>query len=462
MLTEELPYCKLVSNSSVIKTRGSNKVYEEAIEASAKFNKRLIKERKTRLPFLDSQTTVAQGNCMIWNKEYQRIKPTDPNSGVILHYQVKKWSKSRRLIFENGDFGMLHRVALHPPMDLMQQPNEIEQLSSYILNSQHIAYSKQFSARQAPVRQTSIPINDDHKSVINNHENHKQIITNHNYIHNHNHNDWHMEDDENSRHDNDNDSDSDELDKRRKHNKSENVKKGGRSRKNHLDADGFEKNFICDQCNAKYKTRPGLSYHVQKAHNLRLAVNPTGSGSPMTVPISKNTREPVESIHADENTNSLFESAYDDNSSSLPVGSVASSNQNTNSNQPGFKTNVNGPTKCGVCFGVETEPRGQTNLNDKFITCSECSKYFHQTSCLGFNPTIMESVKKYKWLCIECKRCTICGNSENDDKLLFCDDCDRGYHMYCLNPPLTEAPAGDWRCNLCIKANGETLKSEPK
>ena len=82
---------------------------------------------------------------------------------------------------------MLHRVALHPPMDLMQQPNEIEQLSSYILNSQHIAYSKQFSARQAPVRQTSIPINDDHKSVINNHENHKQIITNHNYIHNHNH-----------------------------------------------------------------------------------------------------------------------------------------------------------------------------------------------------------------------------------------------------------------------------------
>ena len=148
-----------------------------------------------------------------------------------------------------------------------------------------------------------------------------------------------MEDDENSRHDNDNDSDSDELDKRRKHNKSENVKKGGRSRKNHLDADGFEKNFICDQCNAKYKTRPGLSYHVQKAHNLRLAVNPTGSGSPMTVPISKNTREPVESIHADENTNSLFESAYDDNSSSLPVGSVASSNQNTNSNQPGFKTN---------------------------------------------------------------------------------------------------------------------------
>ena len=46
------------------------------------------------------------------------------------------------------------------------------------------------------------------------------------------------------------------------------------------------------------------------------------------------------------------------------------------------------------------------------------------------------SVKKYPWQCIECKTCTLCGTSENDDKLLFCDDCDRGYHMYCLVPPM--------------------------
>lgn len=28
------------------------------------------------------------------------------------------------------------------------------------------------------------------------------------------------------------------------------------------------------------------------------------------------------------------------------------------------------------------------------------------------------------------------------DQLLFCDDCDRGYHMYCLSPPMTEPPEG--------------------
>jgi zinc finger protein ubi-d4 len=73
------------------------------------------------------------------------------------------------------------------------------------------------------------------------------------------------------------------------------------------------------------------------------------------------------------------------------------------------------------------------------------------------------SVKKYPWQCIECKSCGLCGTSDNDvsvaayfsisfltilflqDQLLFCDDCDRGYHMYCLNPPLSEPPEGQWQ-----------------
>ena len=82
----------------------------------------------------------------------------------------------------------------------------------------------------------------------------------------------------------------------------------------------------------------------------------------------------------------------------------------------------------------------------------------------------MVSVKKYPWQCIECKTCTLCGTSENDDKLLFCDDCDRGYHMYCLVPPMKVsvlcsvaefvsynhfsaqvAPEGSWSCSICVE-----------
>ncbi|KAK9409774.1 zinc finger protein DPF3 [Crotalus adamanteus] len=70
-------------------------------------------------------------------------------------------------------------------------------------------------------------------------------------------------------------------------------------------------------------------------------------------------------------------------------------------------------------------------------------------TCLQFTANMTEAVKTYQWQCIECKSCSLCGTSENDDQLLFCDDCDRGYHMYCLNPPVSEPPEGSWSCHLC-------------
>lgn len=35
-------------------------------------------------------------------------------------------------------------------------------------------------------------------------------------------------------------------------------------------------------------------------------------------------------------------------------------------------------------------------------------------SCLQFTPVMMAAVKTYRWQCIECKCCNICGTSEND------------------------------------------------
>uniref|UniRef100_A0A4W3K1T1 PHD-type domain-containing protein n=1 Tax=Callorhinchus milii TaxID=7868 RepID=A0A4W3K1T1_CALMI len=50
------------------------------------------------------------------------------------------------------------------------------------------------------------------------------------------------------------------------------------------------------------------------------------------------------------------------------------------------------------------------------------------------------------------------------DQLLFCDDCDRGYHMYCLNPPMAEPPEGSWSCHLCLeqlKEKASTYANKP-
>ncbi|XP_072393559.1 uncharacterized protein [Diabrotica undecimpunctata] len=45
--------------------------------------------------------------------------------------------------------------------------------------------------------------------------------------------------------------------------------------------------------------------------------------------------------------------------------------------------------------------------------------------------------------------CEICGSSGNEDRMLLCDGCDLGYHLYCLTPPLTDVPTGYWYCNEC-------------
>ncbi|CAB1453789.1 unnamed protein product [Pleuronectes platessa] len=46
--------------------------YREAIEHCRSYNARLCAERSVRMPFLDSQTGVAQNNCYIWMEKRHR------------------------------------------------------------------------------------------------------------------------------------------------------------------------------------------------------------------------------------------------------------------------------------------------------------------------------------------------------------------------------------------------------
>uniref|UniRef100_A0A2I3G8W2 Double PHD fingers 1 n=1 Tax=Nomascus leucogenys TaxID=61853 RepID=A0A2I3G8W2_NOMLE len=111
---------------------------------------------------------------------------------------------------------------------------------------------------------------------------------------------------------------------------------------------------------------------------------------------------------------------------------------------------------CDFCLGGSKK----TGCPEDLISCADCGRSGHP-SCLQFTVNMTAAVRTYRWQCIECKSCSLCGTSENDgaswagltpqDQLLFCDDCDRGYHMYCLSPPMAEPPEGSWSCHLCLR-----------
>ena len=45
--------------------------------------------------------------------------------------------------------------------------------------------------------------------------------------------------------------------------------------------------------------------------------------------------------------------------------------------------------------------------------------------------------------------CGACGGGEDEKKILLCDSCPKGYHIYCLKPKLRSIPKGDWFCPTC-------------
>jgi bromodomain adjacent to zinc finger domain protein 1A len=45
--------------------------------------------------------------------------------------------------------------------------------------------------------------------------------------------------------------------------------------------------------------------------------------------------------------------------------------------------------------------------------------------------------------------CMICRRKNDPEQTLLCDECNKGWHMFCLKPKLTQIPQGDWFCPRC-------------
>ena len=74
-------------------------------------------------------------------------------------------------------------------------------------------------------------------------------------------------------------------------------------------------------------------------------------------------------------------------------------------------------------------------------------------SALNANPVIfvvLLTMMQVVLIALPCHLiCAVC----QQDQLLFCDDCDRGYHMYCLSPPIKEPPEGMMTSCVLLTSN---------
>ncbi|PAA68834.1 hypothetical protein BOX15_Mlig028083g1 [Macrostomum lignano] len=102
---------------------------------------------------------------------------------------------------------------------------------------------------------------------------------------------------------------------------------------------------------------------------------------------------------------------------------------------------------CSFCLGDER--RNRDGAPEDLIACHDCGRSGHPT-CLKWSRALYLRVRRYPWLCIECKRCVVClADNPRDRNLLFCDWCDSGCHLTCCQPPLEQPPEGRWLCHTC-------------
>ncbi|XP_039597775.1 zinc finger protein DPF3 isoform X2 [Polypterus senegalus] len=203
--------------------------YQEAIEHCRSYNARLCAERSVRLPFLDSQTGVAQNNCYIWME--RRHRGPGLTSGQMYTYPARCWRKKRRLQ-PPGD-PQLHLCEFKLEADLLERKD---------------GSASEGTALEALLRSDGLEkknISKDEESLL---EIQKVLESEENGEGYHDDEDFELET------------------PKRKYRGRGRGRGPGRRRADASTMDDQEKPYVCEICGKRYKNRPGLSYHYAHSH----------------------------------------------------------------------------------------------------------------------------------------------------------------------------------------------------
>jgi hypothetical protein len=119
--------------------------------------------------------------------------------------------------------------------------------------------------------------------------------------------------------------------------------------------------------------------------------------------------------------------------------------------------------KCDHCSSSAAKnTRGRA---EELLVCKDCSFKAHP-SCLQYSVQLAKKCRESPWQCMYCKDCCKCDGSGDVESILFCDACDKGYHMHCHEPKIRVKPQGTWICSSCLnekkRKTGRTESSSSK
>lgn len=106
----------------------------------------------------------------------------------------------------------------------------------------------------------------------------------------------------------------------------------------------------------------------------------------------------------------------------------------------------------GIVDGKENKgiSRGLSTWRDAVARCNTSAQLAMAVQALEAAVAWDKSIMK--------ANCQFCLSGDNEDQLLLCDGCDKGYHTYCFKPRMDKIPEGDWYCWECVnKARGDRV-----
>ncbi|XP_045816173.1 uncharacterized protein LOC123909384 [Trifolium pratense] len=119
----------------------------------------------------------------------------------------------------------------------------------------------------------------------------------------------------------------------------------------------------------------------------------------------------------------------------------------------GIKLYMGKKPNCKVCGNEFVK-------GEKIRICGHpyCPSQCYHVRCLTSKQI---NIYSFQWYCPSCL-CQSCLTNQDDDRIVLCDGCDHGHHIYCMKPPLVSIPQGKWFCRKCdagIKAISQAKKA---